>query len=291
MSTRASADFVRPQAIPDEVEHVFAIGDVHGRIDELRALLAQFERCLSPGRRSALVFLGDVVDRGPSSREVVALVGEAIARWPDSILCLGNHDDWFHRFLLADLEFEEETDLWLMQGGEETLCSFGADPLRPREARESVLREHPGCIELFGRAALLATWRGFVFVHAGIDPAAPLERQTRRTCLWTRAPFLDHRGPLPSLVVHGHTPQVPALPHVSENRISLDTGAFFSRVLTALEIDGPGAELRFWQSRDGADAHLVEPVWMERGFDLPIRPAPSHAGVFAFRAMGERPDP
>ncbi len=290
MSARVSADFVRPHAIPDEVEHVFAIGDVHGRVDELAALLAQFEQSTGATRRSALVFLGDVVDRGPSSREVVALVDQALSRWPGSVFCLGNHDDWFHRFLLADLDFEEEVDLWLMQGGEETLRSFGADPLRPREARESVLSEHPVCIDLLGRAVLLVTWRGFVFVHAGIDPAASLERQTRRTCLWTRAPFLGHRAPLPGLVVHGHTPQVPARPHVTENRISLDTGAFFSGTLTALEIDGARSEIRFWQSRHGGKAQHVDPVVLERGYDLPFRPDALQPGVFtlAFQSPSDK---
>lgn len=290
MSTRVSADFVRPYAIPDEVEHVFAIGDVHGRVDELRTLLSQFERNTDSGRRSALVFLEDVVDRGPSSCDVMALVEQSLARWPDSVFCLGNHDDWFHRFLLADLEFDEETDLWLMQGGEETLRSFGVDPLRPREARESVLREHPVCVDLLGRAVLLAQWKGFIFVHAGIDPAASLGRQTHRTCLWTRAPFLDHRGPLPRLVVHGHTPQVPARPYVTENRISLDTGAFFSGALTALEIDGVRSEVRFWQSLHGGDAHHIEPVLVERGHGLPLRPDASQPSVFtlAFYSIADR---
>jgi serine/threonine protein phosphatase 1 len=237
------------------------------------------------GRRTAVVFLGDLVDRGPASREVTALASRAMIRWPDSVLCLGNHDDWFRRFLLGDTAFWEGIDLWLAQGGEETLRSFGVDAMPLDRAREALLRDHPETLDLLASSAMLATQGDLVFVHAGIDPRRAIDAQRNRDCLWIRAPFLDHAGLLPGIVLHGHTPQSPPLPHVTENRISLDTGAFATGVLCAVEIDAGQRDARFWATHPERPlVASVRPRLIERGHGTALLEKPDQPGVYRLRA-------
>ncbi|WP_082659479.1 metallophosphoesterase [Aureimonas sp. AU40] len=274
----------RHHAIPNAIERIVAIGDVHGRADCLSALLRHVEATDREREKTAIVFLGDLVDRGPASREVLALAAGALARWPDSVLCLGNHDDWFRRFLLGDPEFADGIDLWLMQGGEETLLSFGVDTQALGRARDTIRQDHPEILDLLAASAMLATFGPFVFVHAGIDPKRSIEAQRNRDCLWIRSPFLDHRGPLPGLVLHGHTPQTPSLAHITENRVSLDTSAFATGVLTAVDIDVRGGEARFWATQPGSlEITSVEPRLLERGFGTAVVAKPGSPGVYALR--------
>lgn len=280
----------RRYAIPDGVQRIVAIGDVHGRAECLRALLAHVE-ATNGERRTAIVFLGDLVDRGPASREVLALAGEFLARRPDSVLCLGNHDDWFRRFLRGDPDFADRIDLWLGQGGEETLLSFDADPSEPDGARRMILHHHPDCLALLESAAMLATAGELLFVHAGIDPARPLTEQDSRTCLWVRSPFLEYRGALPALVLHGHTLQTSALPHVTENRISLDTGAFATGILTAFDLDRERGEACFWAtSPKGTDVVRVRPRLVDRGFGTALEPDREDSALYRLRPLtGSQP--
>lgn len=275
----------RRHAIPDGVQRIVAIGDVHGRADCLRALLAHVE-ATNGVRRTAIVLLGDLVDRGPASREVLALAHDLLARRPDSVLCLGNHDDWFRRFLRGDPDFADRIDLWLAQGGEETLRSFDADPFEPDDARRMILRDHPGCLALLDGAAMLTTAGELLFVHAGIDPARSLAEQDSRTCLWVRSPFLEYRGALPALVLHGHTPQSPALPHVTENRISLDTGAFATGILTAFDFDRERGEACFWATSPmGTDVARVRPRLVDRGFGTALEPDREDVALYRLRPL------
>jgi serine/threonine protein phosphatase 1 len=252
--------------LPDAVERVYAIGDVHGRAD-LLALLLDFidARTLANPRRIAVVLLGDLVDRGPSSAGVLDLAIGALARWPNSRLCLGNHDDWLRRFLSGAPPMIDDAGLWLEQRGAETLESYATGHDRLGEIRTAILRDRPGHRSLLDAASLLVTWQDFVFAHAGIEPGVPLDHQRMEDALSIRRPFLDHVGPLGAIIVHGHTIQKPARPHVTENRISLDTGAVFRSVLTMVELDAPDATMRFWATGPRGKVESTLPVRVDRG--------------------------
>ena len=232
---------------------IVAVGDVHGAADCLATMLAALDRTAPDW---PIYFLGDIVDRGPDSRGAMDLVVATLAARPGSKLLLGNHDDWLLRFLEDRLTAGEALH-WLAQGGGETLRSYGVEPGADlAESRRHVLETRPAHLPRLARASLIEASGGFVFVHAGIDPARPIDGQDRHDCLWIREPFLGHVGRLSHVVVHGHSPLKDGYPVVTENRISIDTAAVLNGVLTAVLIDQAAGALRFL--RTGHEKHVCQ---------------------------------
>jgi serine/threonine protein phosphatase 1 len=221
---------------------IYAVGDIHGRVDLLRETLARISSDLvrRPTARFRIIFLGDYVDRGPDSAGVVDLLIEATADG-DGVCLAGNHDIWLTAFLSHP---QEAGDLWLRWGGEETLVSYGVDPYAP----EFLGKSHRRLCDAFA-AALPESHRAFfsnlpfaerqgdfLFVHAGVRPGRPLEKQTPRDLTEIREPFLSYDGDFGAVVVHGHT--IAEAPEVRPNRVGLDTGAYRTGRLSTLVIDG-----------------------------------------------------
>jgi serine/threonine protein phosphatase 1 len=242
----------RPAPVPGPADRVvYAIGDVHGRAD----LLTRLHRMILAdaayrGRREAVaVHLGDYVDRGLDSRGVLdRLSGDPLPGLAKVCLC-GNHDAWMRAFL-ADAEAGRG---WLVNGGRETLYSYGvptwgSDPsLRElRRLRGDLLSVLPEAHRRF-LERLRLTWSegDYLFVHAGLRPGVPLHRQDPADLTGIRRPFLTSCERFDgALAVHGHT--VVNAPQVHANRIAVDTGAYATGRLTALVIDG--AEIAFLQT-------------------------------------------
>jgi serine/threonine protein phosphatase 1 len=197
----------------------FAIGDVHGCFDKLDDLM---RRCTEyAGTRSfRFVMLGDYIDRGPDSRLVVDRLRNLCEQQPNAIVCLmGNHEDLF----LAALEEPAEIGIWIDNGGDTTLESYGVSAPAGLPDRDiEWIRNLPLCFDDGLR----------FFVHAGIDPAVPLDRQDRATMLWTRKTYSEAVNP-GRLVVHGHTPVLSDQPEQHLHRLNLDTGAVFGGPLSA----------------------------------------------------------
>ena len=227
--------------IPADVEAIYAVPDIHGCIDEL---LRAERRIADDARRHAagralVVALGDYVDRGPSSAEVLdrCLAG-ALGGLPTVFLC-GNHD----AAMLAFLEDPEPGAEWLAYGGDATLLSYGVEVARHlRAGGLPALREAaraavpPAHVEFLRTLPILARQFGLVFVHAGLRPNVPVEAQTDEDMLWIREPFLDE-GPGPAyVVVHGHT-IFPAI-DFGINRIGVDTGCYAHGHLGVLRLAG-----------------------------------------------------
>jgi serine/threonine protein phosphatase 1 len=238
--SRAAA---RPGRIPDG-RALYAIGDVHGRLDLLDDLLRRIEADAS--RHSGdtareLVMLGDYIDRGPDSRGVVErLLGDPLPGFT-TVRLMGNHED----ALLAFLDGQNDGLDWLSYGGLETLMSY-AVPLRSlpstlaaaHELRESLIASLPPEHDRFFRACLLQHVVGdYLFVHAGVRPGVSLANQSPGDLMWIRDDFLRSRVPLPGyVVVHGHT--IVDMPQDRQHRINVDTGAFVSGRLTCLVLRG-----------------------------------------------------
>ncbi|MBB6305083.1 metallophosphoesterase [Rhizobium leucaenae] len=221
---------------PAEVKNeqpIYAIGDVHGRADLLRPLLDAIAS--DAGDQSPIIiFLGDIVDRGPDSKEALELVDEAFDRFPGSQLILGNHDEYL-LLALEGLLTETDEAIWLEgNGGRATVQSYlpGNSP---------TIRQFTGFVhEYYGHHhALLKSAVDKVvigshcFVHAGIRPGVPLDAQNSFDLRWIREEFLDHRGQFEKIIVHGHTPTETDLPEIYPNRIAVDTGAYATGRLTA----------------------------------------------------------
>ena len=228
-------DFTSAPASLPSGHRVYAIGDVHGCLDRLRAIhdLIAEDLAARPVDEAVLVHVGDYVDRGPDSAGVVALLA-AGAPVPNvlTVNLMGNHE---HMMLAALATGETETtELWLANGGADTLQSWGV----PRSAQP---REWPTYLPMphlmFLRdLALRHEVGGYLFVHAGIRPGIPLDRQSRHDLMWIREPFLSWSELFGPVVVHGHTPRQE--PVVRPNRIGIDTGAVMGGVLTCVILEG-----------------------------------------------------
>ncbi len=248
---------------------VYAIGDIHGRADLLALLhaailedAAQAEQATAnsadpkepsaggaAGRRVA-VYVGDYVDRGLHSREVIDLLLDAPLPGFESVHLMGNHEDMMLGFL-ADAA---DGPMWLANGGDATLVSYGVrDPAAAggdskgaakagREERFEGLREAlaaalPAAHLAFLRALRPSHAEGdYLFVHAGVRPGVPVARQQTFDLLWIRREFLDSDQDHGAIVVHGHS--IAFRPERHANRIAIDTGAYTTGHLTALVLDG-----------------------------------------------------
>lgn len=206
---------------------LIAIGDVHGRLSKLGDLLRQID----PQPRDRLVFLGDYVDRGPDSYEVVERLVALRRELPGSVLLRGNHEA-----ILLSLFREPVSGLresWLERdGGRLTIASY--------QAAGQFLAVHRA---FFESLTLTFETDRFFFCHAGVRPGIALDRQREEDLLAIREPFLSSKADFGKIVVHGHT--VVDHPQILPNRINIDTGAGDGGPLTALDL---GAMSR-WQSR------------------------------------------
>lgn len=221
---------------------VYAVGDIHGRADLLRTLMNSIREDASRGDyegKPILIFLGDYVDRGFQSREVIDfLLGEWLSPF-ETYFLKGNHE-------AAMIQFLTDPDIgprWAEYGGIETLVSYGVRPPRTRtsieewmaaseELNNKLPMEHR---QFLGNLDLSVRIGDYVFVHAGVKPGVPLDQQTEYDMLWIREEFLSDRRPLGAVIVHGHTP-IPQ-PHRDSRRIGLDTGAYLSGKLTAARFE------------------------------------------------------
>ncbi len=223
---------------------VYAVGDLHGRHDLLRAIET---RILEDAVRQPfalqmfLVYVGDYVDRGFQSRQVLDhFCADSSLEGIPRILLRGNHDLWMQAFL----EGEPVGESWLRFGGDATLASYGVrlNPKLPAaerfaEAREAFLERMPEAHrKLLDELETAFSLGDYFFCHAGIRPGVPLAAQQESDLFWIREPFLSWTGEPEKIVVHGHT--VSETPVVRRNRIGIDTGACFTGTLTCLVLEG-----------------------------------------------------
>ncbi len=198
----------------------YAIGDIHGCAELLDALLDKIETHAA-GRDRDLVFLGDYIDRGPDSGRVIETLRRLQWREEGAVVCLmGNHE----AMLLKTLQERGALDLWLQNGGAETLASFDASG--PEDLPTDVL-DWIEALPTLHEDPL--RW----FVHAGFRPDAAVPDPDIENRLWIREPFLSEDHDFGRHVVHGHTPLSNAKPDVRAFRTNLDTGAVYGGALTA----------------------------------------------------------
>lgn len=224
----------------------FAIGDIHGCFEELRSLLDTCRKSAGDIEHDFL-FLGDYVDRGPASDEVITCLMREQASAPSRFrYLLGNHD---HMLCLAADRSRSDADLiqWWANGGEETLDAYGiGDPSDLPAEHLAWMRALPLQVRDEHR----------LFVHAGVRPGVPLEAQSKDDILWIREPFLSSKLWHGALVVHGHTPTTTRAPDVQANRVNLDTGACFGGPLTAAAFTSVQSGPLFFVNSDGLKFEL-----------------------------------
>ena len=220
---------------------IYAVGDMHGCADRLRALHALIAADLrsSPVPDTTLVHLGDYIDRGPDSAAVLRLAGQPAVPVDRVVNLAGNHEAML---LDALAGHPDAASLWVDNGGDATLESWGIPPAAARDTWRRRIPEHD--LALLRGLATRHARDGYLFVHAGIRPGVPLDRQSDFDLQWMREPFLSWRDPLGVVVVHGHT--MVRKPAIRANRIGIDTGAVRGGALTCAVLQDD--TLRFLQS-------------------------------------------
>lgn len=215
---------------------VYAIGDIHGRLDLLQRLEAKIQRDAArvDADRRLIVCLGDYIDRGANAYGVIEhLRGEAPASF-ERICLIGNHESYLLRFI----EDSSVAAKWLENGGRETLLSYGVSlpvELGHDGALQDMQSQLVACLppphEAFLRSLPLSHREGdYFFAHAGVRPGVPLDQQKAYDLMWSREEFLPDKRDFGAVVVHGHT--IRSGPENLSNRIGVDTGAYASGRLT-----------------------------------------------------------
>lgn len=238
-------DFLEARA-PDGIR-LYAIGDVHGRLDLIKRMHELIEQDLATTRPKdwRIVHLGDYVDRGPNSKGVLDFLIRRTEEDGRVLALAGNHDIGFLDFL----DRPDINSLFVNYGGDATTRSYGVGPdFRDRERlafshaalQRAVSDDHRYFLE---DLPLFVEFGDFYFCHAGIRPGVALDAQRPEDLLWIRERFLNYPHLHPKVIVHGHTPH--AEPQVLSNRVNVDTLAYHSGVLTALAVDGADKRLIF----------------------------------------------
>ncbi len=224
---------------------LYALGDVHGCLDDLRrrhaAILADL--AANPATDWRIILLGDLIDRGPNSPGVLDWVCAQMSTEPRMLCVRGNHDTYLMEFL-RDPSLSE-FDNWVTYGGEHTIAQYGVDlaahaglgsgarAALHADLTSRVPQRHATMLESL---PLTHVYGDFLFVHAGIRPGIALEAQSERDLIWIREPFLSWTEPHAQVVVHGHTPAKSV--EAWQNRIGLDTGLVYGGDLSCLVLDG-----------------------------------------------------
>lgn len=220
----------------------YAIGDIHGYDELFERLVERIQADADErGRRPRLVLLGDYIDRGPASRQVLdRILRLEQAQWCDLVALKGNHEAALLRFL----EEPAFGATWRDWGGASTLRAYGVDmpylcddpdvwsDVRDAAARVIDVRH----VKLLRRLPAVFQADDYLFVHAGVDPDRPLQEQDEETFMYIRGRFLRAERACGYVVVHGHTPE--DAPIDTPWRVGVDTGVYFNGVLTAVRLHG-----------------------------------------------------
>ena len=200
---------------------IFAIGDIHGSIDRLQDLMQKIPIDFA---NDTLLFIGDYIDRGPGSVEVVEYLMDLKKRVPEIILLKGNHEDMLEKYLDGTDRFT-----YLLNGGQNTLDSYLSKTHRSDSF--PIPAEH---IDFFKSLRLYYETEAYIFVHAGLRPKIPLASQKSEDLLWIRDKFIYSKYNFGKPVVFGHTPL--EKPLVEPNKIGIDTGAVYGNALTCVQL-------------------------------------------------------
>lgn len=247
-ASSSSGDYAVPEG-----RRIYAIGDIHGR-DDLFAQMIDLIRADNADRDDAdvtLILLGDLVDRGPSSAEVVERAIRLRDEFTDMRLLIGNHEECFLAALTGDVR---RLRYFMRIGGDATIRSYWQDNAGFEELTfEEVAERLPDMVparhvDFLGQGEDAIEIGDYLFVHAGIRPGVPMEKQALSDLRWIRDEFLDSMSDHGRIVVHGHS--ITSQPDEQINRIGIDVGAFRSGVLAALALEGTQRRFLFARESD-----------------------------------------
>ena len=203
------------------MKKIFAIGDIHGTVDKLAVLM---DKIPIDFNNDILVFIGDYIDRGPSSFEVVDYLVGLKQDHPDIVFLKGNHEDMLQRYLAGSDRFT-----YLYNGGQQTLDSY-----LNRENKSEFSPIPADHLDFYESLVLFYETEDYIFVHAGMRENVPLKKQKPQELMWIREDFIDSKFNFGKKVIFGHTPF--QKPLVQRNKIGIDTGAVYGNQLTCIQL-------------------------------------------------------
>lgn len=238
-SNEPTASDADVQKLPDHIKTVYAIGDVHGMITLARKAEEKISEDVDFDAGSSLIlYLGDLVDRGPDSAFLLDYLAVRSKTGAERMFLRGNHEAMMQSFL----DDPGQNMNWLDFGGYETLNSYGI-----MDSLNKLHKKRPKDLLILVQTTISESHRRFLnkmidgleserffFAHAGVVPDLPLDQQTKDDLLWSRDHFMSHRGGFEKTIVHGHTP-VPKAVHI-HGRVSVDTGAYQTGQLSVAKI-------------------------------------------------------
>ncbi|HEU17760.1 MAG TPA: serine/threonine protein phosphatase [Deltaproteobacteria bacterium] len=200
---------------------IFVIGDIHGCLDKLKTMMNRLDL---DGENDTLVFIGDYIDRGPDPKGVVDFILDLKTRLKHVVCLLGNHEQTFLNY------YHHGTDaqLFYLNGGETTVESYGMVET-PEGKKINVPEDH---LEFFDSLLPYYETDDYIFVHAGIRPGVPMNKQNIEELTWIRYEFIRHTYDFGKIVIFGHTPL--SEPMIEHNKIGIDTGAAYGGELTCV---------------------------------------------------------
>lgn len=227
-------------AVP-EGRRIYAIGDVHGRNDLLQQLIEKIiDDDFKRGEISSeLIFLGDLIDRGPDSAGVIETAMQLKRDLGNVRFLMGNHEEVYLKAATGD---EKATRFFNRIGGKETILSYEISMKEYMDLDNAALAERlPGLIPTnhidfvkdFEDQIIVGD---YAFVHAGVRPGVSLDEQKPKDLRWIREEFLSVKEPHEKVIVYGHTINDDVVE--KSNRIGIDTGAYYTEKLTALALEG-----------------------------------------------------
>jgi serine/threonine protein phosphatase 1 len=203
---------------------IFAIGDVHGCLEKLKELMSKIN---IDSRNDTLVFIGDYIDRGRFSREVIDYILQLQGKYKNLVCLLGNHESMFLRYLDG-----VDEDMYLVNGGINSIHSYKISLSDDVERRKSKI---PADHQSFLKSLLpYYETKNYIFVHAGLRPGVPMAKQELYDLLWIRYEFMESKNDFGKIVIFGHTPLEDPL--IEKNKIGIDTGAVYGGKLTCVEL-------------------------------------------------------
>lgn len=206
------------------MDKIFAIGDIHGCLNKLQRLINKLP---VNNEIDILVFIGDYIDRGGFSKEVIDYVIELHDKFKNIIFLSGNHEQMFINYLAGT-----EEEMYLHNGGRATLISYGISPASsPAERKAAIPANH---LNFFRSLLPYYETDAYIFVHAGLMPGLSLQQQTIHDLLWIRQEFISSDYDFGKRIIFGHTPL--KSPLIESNKIGIDTGAFSGGKLTCVEL-------------------------------------------------------
>jgi serine/threonine protein phosphatase 1 len=220
------------RALSRRPNRLFVVGDIHGCYAELSVLMQYLTSELKFSTDDQLIFIGDYVDRGKGSKQVIDLLVDLKKSSPETVFLKGNHEGMLLDFLgLGGIG----GDVYLANGGGDTLLSYGVDPVNALDGRAIAARLPENHLRFLQELEVGVSLAEFVFVHAGVRPGVPLDKQSEDDCMWIRTDFVESQHEFGKTIVFGHTPFEDVVVHLPF-KIGIDTGLVYGNKLSMVEL-------------------------------------------------------